>query len=157
MSTPARRHIAQAVIFEDKYLGQFAFPGMIPDYVRYKGEPARFMSTANAITAAKITLAEALMARYVSGDKPERYRFIDGAEFAAELHAAGITPTLFAEVYGTTPDRVVTDWIDGTRDIPHPARVLVGLFKTHPNVIATAERITAGMTEERRKREELVT
>jgi hypothetical protein len=154
MTHPARRYIAEAIpSHEGLFLAQWAYPGKVPDYVSVRGWIAKFRTAAEARCAAKVTMADALIRRLVDGNKPERYRFITGAEFAAELREAGITPTLFAKLYGTTQERVITDWVDACRDIPHPAHVLVGIFKAHPETVATAERITAAMTEARVKRE----
>ena len=152
MSTtrPARRYIAEARQMEtgvDRgwWLAYWAFPGMIPTYVG--GDLAvTFRTKAEADTVAKLALADALLSRFTTTDKPERYEHMPAAEFAADLRDAGLTPTAFARLFGTTQAKVVTDWIGGLKPIPHSARVLLSLFLRHPETIDMAEEMTAKHT-----------
>lgn len=148
MTKPARRFIAEGRLLRrgrnvPGWAGYWAFPGMIPDYVRQPDDAIReFDDEESAAIVAKLTLANALINRRTDTDKPERYQHFTPEDFAVELREAGITPTQFARLYGTTQDMVVTDWLGGLRPIPHPARVLLGLFKRHPETIAIAEAVT---------------
>lgn len=80
--------------------------------------------------------------------KPERYIKLTSAQFAEELRLAGVSPSFFAYMYGTSQRRVI-EWIDGKEDVPHPARLLLALFQADPENIDIAEEVTKGSTESR--------
>lgn len=148
-TVPCKRYFARAVRLPSGFhAGEYGIPGLFPDYVRQRGEVCEFEGEIAAYRAAKMCIADTLIARLSDTSKPERYRFASGAEFAACLQEAGITPTSFARIFGTTQANVLA-WIDGARDIPHAARVLVELFRRHPDCVAMAEAVTARVTEPR--------
>ena len=152
ITKPARRFIAEGRELRDydqAFWGAYwAFPGMIPAWVTDQADnlPLVFEHRQDAALAAKVALANALLRRLTDTDKPERYQFMAAAAFAADLREAGLTPTAFARLYGTTQETVVTDWIGGLKPIPHPARVLLSLFLRHPETIDMAEEVTAAST-----------
>jgi hypothetical protein len=116
---PASRPIAKALPRNNRWVGQFALPGLVPDQVRERGELKTFQTADEAETAALRALFGLLVSRTT-------------AEFAVSLDSADITPTYFAEIYGVPQHRVMK-WLDGEQDIPHSVRVLVELLKTPEN------------------------
>jgi hypothetical protein len=152
ITKPSRRFIAEARSAGDgHWLGYWAFPGMVPTYIG-GAFPVSFQTAGEAMTAAKLSLADALMTRHTTTDLPERYRHMAAADFAGDLHEAGITPTRFARVYGV-PQAAVMAWINGipgrigkSDRIPHSARVLLALFLAYPDAVEVAERVTGENT-----------
>jgi DNA-binding transcriptional regulator YiaG len=127
------------------FLGEYAFPGVRPYYVSDRGQPTVHGSEAEALTSAAIALTNALNNRPRQRGKPERYTKLTGPEFAALLSETGITPTFFAELYGTSSARIV-EWMDSVTDVPHPVRLLLEIFRRDPGAIDTAEAITKTAT-----------
>ena len=151
MTKPARRYIAEPRRHPDGgnyWAGLWAFPGMVPAYVEgpLDHRPVIYPRKEAATLAAKVTLANALLARVTDTDKPERYQFMAPNDFAGDLKEAGLTATQFARLYGTTQENVVNGWIEGLKPVPHPARVLLRLFLRHPETVAMAEEVTAQST-----------
>jgi DNA-binding transcriptional regulator YiaG len=134
------------------FLAEYAFPGVRAFYVSDRGQPTVHGSETEAMASAAIALANALNNRPRQRGKPERYTKLTGAEFAVLLAEAGLTPTFFAEIYGTSSGRIV-EWMDDVTDVPHPVRLLLELFKHHPETIDTAEKITQAVTVARSPRE----
>lgn len=135
------------------FVAEYYAPGLVPDLVK---DRAGNVLTYPDRQSAKLAAAEAMIAtlnaprRYrdvKSNAKNGKYDRLTGPEFAALLQEANITLTLFAEIYGTTMKRAFS-WIDGKNDkgepefAPHPARVLLELFKTDQRNIDIAEEVT---------------
>jgi DNA-binding transcriptional regulator YiaG len=125
-SKPASKPLAKALPREGgKFRAQWAMPGLIPDYVRdADGKPLNFPSERQAVAAAKMYVFDYLSTRLVDSRKNSGGRMLSPAEFAVALDRANITPTYFAEIYGTTQERVV-GWLEGKQDIPHVAHLVV--------------------------------
>lgn len=148
---PAVRHVANAVPHNNgQFLAQYAGPGMIPAYVADRqGQPRYFDSAEDAEVEARRVLFAVLNSRKRDSSKPERYRRLTGPEFAVLLAEASLTPTFFAYLYGTSPDRVMK-WIDGVEDVPHPAMLMLEIMKQRPEAVDIAERATEAVTTTRR-------
>jgi len=134
------------------YIAEYYAPGLVPEAVKENGKVAIFPDKASAELAAYRVRDTILNTprRYSdvkSNAKNGRYDRLTGPEFAALLQETGITLTLFSEIYGTTMKRAFS-WIDGKNDkgeaefAPHPARVLLELFKANPRNIDVAEDVT---------------
>jgi DNA-binding transcriptional regulator YiaG len=140
---PSRSVIAKAIKAGGGFVAQFALPGLIPDIVRQHRNPVVFATEEKAIAAANQAVVSMLQRRLVDSRKPAETRKITPAEFAILLAEANITPTWFAELFGTTQERVI-GWIDGVQDVPHAAYLLVCLMKDQKNLdmieALTAER-----------------
>lgn len=67
-----------------------------------------------------------------------------GAELAVAMSEAGLSPSDFARLYGVPQARVL-GWIDGVREIPHSAAVMVRLLQDE-HTLALADKITADAT-----------
>lgn len=138
------------------YVAFWGSPGLNPAVLRDPdGNPSTFPTEAAGELAAWRRMAEVLnkpRSEARSG-KPERYQKMSGPEFAGDLQDVGITPSFFAYLYGTSQARAI-NWIDNVpgEDVPHPARILLGLFKADPVNIDIAEAITARITTERQPR-----
>jgi DNA-binding transcriptional regulator YiaG len=145
---PSYKPIAKAlpVRTSSGFHGQFALPGLVPALVRKDGAPAIFSNEVQAEFAALRALFRLLTSRTTDTRKASGYKRITGADLADLLHAAGLTPTLFAEVYGVPQSRVMK-WLDGEQDIPHSAHVLVRLLATKENFVL-ADEITAQAQQE---------
>lgn len=87
--------------------------------------------------------------KFANRGKPEVYTKMEANEFAVALGHAGITPSFFAYLYGTSQDKVLK-WIDGTDGVPHPARLLLAVFTTTPEAVDVAESVTMQFTKARR-------
>lgn len=140
----------------DGFVAVYWAPGISPGLVRTPDNRPRVFSTSlDAENAAAKRLFDVLNApreRIRSrSSKVETYSKLAGAEFAGLLKDVNLTPTAFAFLYGTSDVRVFS-WIDGVnskgepQDIPHPARVLLELFKADPRNIEIAERVTESVT-----------
>lgn len=125
---PASRPIAKALRHNNRWVGQFALPGLVPDLVRERGQVKTFESPADAKAAALDVLFNLYISRTTDKRRAAGYERMTPADFAVALDAAEITPTYFAEIYGVPQHRVLK-WLDGEQDIPHSARVLVELIK----------------------------
>ena len=144
------------------YVGKYHAPGLDTGHV-WEGDNklAIFPTEELAELAAKDRLftilndARAVAASLHRHGKPERYRRLSGPEFAVLLSEVGITPTFFAEIYGTTVKRVLA-WIDGVNEkgneelVPHPAYLLLMRMKADPSLIDKIEEDTRAMTTKRR-------
>jgi DNA-binding transcriptional regulator YiaG len=151
---PSRHYIAKAVPCDNGFHARFSAPGLYPRLVaRPHSEPTIFEYEAEAEIAAMTALFGILNAprETQSRGKDMRYQKLSGPEFAVLLAESGLSLTLFAYLYGTSPDRAQS-WIDGVDSAPHPARILLEIFKRHPELVDEAEDITAAVTTERRPR-----
>jgi len=151
---PAKRYLAEAIPASrpGAFFGQFAFPGVEPRFVFDGGGPRVFDSEEAAQCAAAIAMIEALNNRPRERSNPESYQRLSGPEFAVLLAEVGITPTFFSYLNNTRLKRIFA-WIDATeeKELPqHPVRVLLELFKRHPETIETAERVTEAVTTTRK-------
>ena len=135
----------------------YRMPGLVPGYIRdQQTNRVEIFETEDQAIAARarrlfdIMNAPRVRAKANSG-KREQYARLSGSEFARLLQEAGITLTLFAYLYGTTEKRVL-GWIDGVNEkgevdlAPHPARILLELFKAAPSNVDLAEKITDSVT-----------
>ena len=148
------------------YIGLYHAPGLDTGYVWAEdGVLAVFPLADLAELAAKDRLFDVLngarnlaISQYRHG-KPERYRRLTGAEFAVLLKEVNLTPTFFAEIYGTTLKRIIS-WIDGVNErgheelVPHPAYLLLMRIKDDPSIVDKLEEDTQAMTTVRRPRAE---
>lgn len=151
---PSKSYVAKAIPVEGGYIAQFSAPGLIPRYVARPHDPENptvFPTIAEAEGAARVAVFGALNAprKQHARGKNERYEKLSGPDFAVLLAESGLGLTFFAWLYGTSPDRVQS-WIDGTDNAPHPARVMLEVFKAHPNAVDIAEEVTNAVTTNRR-------
>lgn len=151
---PAKRYLAKALPTSRPgiFYGQFAFPGVEPRYVNVNGAPALFGSEDEAVAAAALAMIETLNSRPKERSNPESYTRLTGPEFAVLLAEAGITPTFFSYLNNSRLERVF-GWMDASEEkdlAPHPVRVLLEIFKAHPETIDTAEAVTERVTEARK-------
>lgn len=131
---PASRPIAKAIRHPSGkgFAGQFALPGLVPDYVREDGRPVRYQDASAAEFAALRAMMSVLVSRTVDPRKAGGYTRMTGADLAIALDDSEITPTEFAELYGVPQSRVM-GWIDGVQDVPHSAHVLIRLLAYEEN------------------------
>lgn len=132
MTKPSRHFIARAIPTGTKFRAAWAAPGLLPDYV-YDGDVPELFNTAEAAEAkAKDVLLSALNARAGTKvsrtGKPEISKRMTGSEFAVLLAEAGLEPSEFAQMWGTTSERVLS-WIDDEQDVPFPIRWALHLLK----------------------------
>lgn len=151
---PSKTLVAKAIPVEDGYIAQFSAPGLIPRYVSLAHTPSTPIvfdteeEAENAARKAAFGIFNTPRQTQARG-KNVRFQKMTGEEFAVALAEARIGMTLFAYVYGTSVDRVQT-WIDGTDGVPHPARVLLALFKESERNVDIAEEVTDSVTTDRR-------
>lgn len=151
---PSKTLVAQAIPVEDGWLAQFSAPGLIPRYVTMTHSPDVphvFDTKVEAEEAArKAAFGIFNKPRQTqSRGKNDRYEKMSGPEFAVALAETGVGLSLFAYVYGTSVDRAQA-WIDSTENVPHPARVLLALFKDSARNVDIAEKVTDSVTTARR-------
>jgi hypothetical protein len=156
LEKPSKTYVAKAVPVEGGFHAKFSAPGLIPRLVMdpdNHNRPRLFM----AEQAAQIS---AMYALYGILNKPRkshlrgkdvRYKKLDGPEFAVLLAETNIGLTLFAWLWGCSMDRAQS-WLDGTDGTPHPVRILLELFKRHPELVDEAIEITEKVTTERKPR-----
>lgn len=156
---PSNMFIARAVPTESgRFHALYSAPGFIPAIAADSdGRPYEYLTAEEAEIGAMRTLYRILnkprvnARRHADHGKPERYRKMTNVEFAVALRNANITPSYFAFLYGTSQTRVI-GWIDGTDQVPHPARLLLGLFIDNDRNVDIAQQITNAVTEARQKR-----
>lgn len=148
------------------WVGVYWAPGITPGLVRNGPAPMVFSSDMEAKNAAAARLFDVLNSprdRIKSrSSKVESYAKLTGAEFADLLKETGLSPTAFAFIYGTSDVRVFS-WIDGVnskgepQDVPHPARVLLEIFKENPDAIQMAQAVTESVTVRRSSADRVAT
>lgn len=138
---PASRRICKALPDGDKFVGQFALPGLVPDLVRRGGRPVLFDTPREAEVAALEAFAAVFDSRTIDTRKAGGYVRLTGAELSALLNDIGITVTWAAEIAGVPQHRLIK-WLDGEQDVPHSVHVLFKLMAMSPENTTAAERIT---------------
>jgi len=138
---PASRLICKAIPRGDKFVGQFALPGLVPDVVRHGDRPAVFDTEREAHVAAMEAVLRLYDSRTVDARKAGGYRRLTGAELAVMLDTLDVTVTYFAEIAGVPQHRVMK-WIDGEQEIPHSVHVLARLMLASDENFKIAEEIT---------------
>lgn len=155
---PSKTYVANAIPRDDGYLAQFSAPGLIPRYVSHahNNDPIVYDTEEDAKNAARDAMMRILNAprRTQVRGKNARYEKMTGPEFAVALAESGLSLTLFAFIFGTSVDRA-QQWIDGVDNVPHPARVLLALFRDNPQNVDIAEQVTESVTTDRRPRSEV--
>lgn len=143
---PARMYVAKAVQSDDGFHAVFAAPGLVPRKVTRPDAPNKpipFPTKKAAEEEARRALFGILNAPRINQrrGKDVKYQKLSGPEFAVLLAESGLSLTLFSYLYGTSPERAQT-WIDGVDFAPHPARVLLEIFKANPEMVDLAEKVT---------------
>lgn len=144
---PASRRISKALPRGDKFAGQFALPGMVPDLVRDGGSVALFTSEREAEIAALEACARVYDARTVDSRKAGGYQRMLPGDLAAAIAELDMTVTLFAEIAGVPQHRAMK-WLDGEQDVPHSVHVLIKLMLMNKANLDFAEKFTRQCLEE---------
>ncbi|MBC6714755.1 hypothetical protein H9Q09_00965 [Aurantimonas sp. DM33-3] len=137
---PASRPIAKALARGDRFVGQFALAGFVPELVKVGGQVARFDTAEEAEGAAQRALSAKLTHRRVESKRKGEYTRMTGEELAVALRTAELNPHSFALLYGVPQARIVK-WLDDEQEIPHVAAVVIGLLQD-PKNRAIAKAIT---------------
>ena len=137
---PASRAFAKALARGDRFVGQFALPGLVPEEVKRDGRIVQFSTEAEATAAAERALAQKMSSRRVETKRKGEYTRMSGEQLAVALARANMNPHTFARVYGVPQARVIK-WIDGEQEIPHVAAVFVRLM-VEPDNRRIAEEVT---------------
>ncbi|MBN9310834.1 MAG: hypothetical protein J0I99_00455 [Devosia sp.] len=124
---------------------QFSAPGLVPELVGGDNRPQVFPTEDAALLAAYQAQEAVLNARLQLRMRFEKVQKMSAVELSAALDEADLTPTELGWICQT--DRVMA-WLDGTYDIPHMVRVIVGLCK-EPENVDRAESITGASVIER--------
>jgi hypothetical protein len=160
---PARKYVAKVIPHPSGsgHLAQFAFPGVIPLYVSDDGIPIVYDTEDEAKCAALDALFKSMNKRPREGGKRERYKPLSGSELAILTAEAGLAPSFFCYLWGTTTERFF-EWIDEVKNkdgrvmpVPHPVRVMLEIFKDKDigqRAIDIAEKVTEQVTTERKPR-----
>ncbi|THK34002.1 hypothetical protein EHS39_33030 [Ensifer sp. MPMI2T] len=144
---PAARRISKALPRGDKFAGQFALPGLVPDLVRVGDRIQLFDTEREAEIAALEACALLYDSRTIDTRKAGGYRRLSGSELAVALAELDVTVTYFAEIAGVPQHRALK-WLDGEQDIPHSVHVLVKLLLMNAANFDMAARITRECQEE---------
>jgi hypothetical protein len=171
------RYIAKALPHPNGgYLGQFSFPGGVPQFVTKGGTPVIYDNEQDAEADAAIACIKACNARYTFRVQPtdaqddgvrrlsnlsqEVYTKLTGPEFAVLVAECNMTPNFFSYINAISPERFF-QWVDGATakdgrrlEIPHNVRVLLEIFKRIPQAIDIAEEVTEKVTKQRKPRRE---
>lgn len=143
-SRPATRIIAKGIQMKGRYAGQFALPGLAPEYVKANGKPELFGTEREAEIAAMDAVIGLYDSRTYDERKASGYRRMTGSELALAIEEINTTPTYFAELVGVPQSRVMK-WLDGEQDIPHSVHVLAKLLRSSDENFKLAEQLTEGM------------
>jgi hypothetical protein len=138
---PASRRICKALPDGNKFVAQFALPGLVPDLVRRGGKVVAFDTQREAEVAALEAFAAMFDSRTIDTRKAGGYRRITGSELSALLNEIDITVTYAAEIAGVPQHRFMK-WLDGEQDVPHSVHVLFRLMAISEANADIAERIT---------------
>lgn len=144
---PASRLIAKALARGEKFVGQFALPGLVPALVRDQKGIKLFTTEEEAERAAMVAVIRLYESRTRDTRKAGGYRRLTGSDLALLLDKINITPTYFAEIVGVPQHRVMK-WLDGEQDIPHSVHVLGRLLALNDDNFELAEQITENAQEE---------
>ncbi|TAA54581.1 hypothetical protein [Shinella sp. JR1-6] len=128
---PASRRICRAVPKGDKFVAEYAMPGLVPEYVQVGGAVKKFETAEAAEIAALKAFASLYDSRTLDTRKNKGYVRMTGAELALALDELNVTPTFFAELTGFPQSRVM-GWIDGVQDIPHSVYLVIHLMRFNP-------------------------
>lgn len=145
-AVPSKKLFAKGIPVDGKWQAMFSLPGFVPDVHRQPdGKPYEFGTEQEAEIAGMYAAFAIFNAPRVrlegsrkTGGRPGR---LTGPEFSQMLRIAGVDPSLFAFIFGTSTNRVF-EWMDGREDIPHPVRILLDIFINYPAAIEAAERLT---------------
>ena len=163
-------------VFWTGYLGQFSFPGGVPQCVTKGGTPLIYDNERDAEADAAIACIKACNARYtfrvqttdpndtgvrsLSNATQEVYTKLTGPEFAVLVAEANITPNYFCFLNAIPQERFFQQ-VDGAKskdnrhyEVPHHVRVLLEIFKRIPQAIDIAEEVTEKVTKQRKPRRE---
>lgn len=141
---PARNFVAKALPRGDGFVAQWAAPGLIPRIVTgIYDEPAVYQTAAGAEAEARRVLFNALNSGPVNGTKNKMaaYETMSSTNFANLMSDVDISPAWFAYIMATNFARV-KDWMTGAQTVSHAARVMLEIFKQHPEAMDTAEAVT---------------
>lgn len=144
---PASRLIAKGLPRGDKFAGQFALPGLVPDLVRDRTGIVLFDTEREAEIAAMEAVLRLYDSRTIDTRKAGGYSRLSPADLAVKLGQLDITVTLFAEIAGVPQHRVMK-WLDGEQDVPHSVRVLLELMLMNDANYELAAKITRECLEE---------
>lgn len=151
---PSKSFVARAIPVEGGFIAQFSAPGLIPRYIgRSQDNPKIFISAQKAEEEARkaaFEIANSPRKNQARG-KNVKIEKLSGPPVAVLIAEAGLTLTLCAHIAGTSIDRVQS-WIDGLDFMPHPIRLLLEIFKAHPEIVDMAEDITDRASIEKRPR-----
>lgn len=130
-----RRHVAEGVANRDGvgFVARYGFPGgaMRTVFVE-EGQPAIFRTREAAENEARRVLVESLNRRELSNSRDTISEKMTANEFAAALAETGISPSAFADLWGTKPSNVM-DWISGAKEVPFAMRWVLDLLEDEEN------------------------
>lgn len=143
-SRPSKKYLATAIPAGDgRFFGQWAAPGLIPDFVRDYGvegdnpPPRLFHNEKEADLAALRTLFNALNNRKRSGSGKSRdtiFEKMTGAELAVAIaEVPGLNFIKTAELLGYTRD-YLNEIIDGVKPVPFILNWAIPLLARHDNL-----------------------
>lgn len=136
---PSSRFFAKAIPRGGGFNGQFSAPGLVPDLVSVNGKPELFDTEDAAKLAAYEALEIVLNQRLLLRMRFERFQRMSAEELSTTLDKIDLTPTELGRIMQSEQ---IMHWLDGSKDIPHVLRVLLGLFEADPRNIERAEAIT---------------
>ena len=144
---PASRLIYKGLPRADKFAGQFALPGLIPDFVRDRNGVVLFGTEREAEIAAMEAVLRLYDSRTIDTRKAGGYKRLTPAELAVKLDKLDITITFFAEIAGVPQHRVMK-WLDGEQDVPHSVHVMLELMLQNEANYELAAELTRQCTED---------
>jgi hypothetical protein len=128
---PSTKFFAKALPHGSGFRGQFSAPGFVPALVGPADRPTLFETEDAAQLAAFQALEGALNARLEHRMRFERVQKMSAKELSEALDTADLTPT---ELGFIVQSERVMGWLDGTYDVPHMVRIIVGLCQKPENV-----------------------